>query len=457
MENVNKLSMKEKLGYASGDLACNLIFQTISIFLLFFYTDVFGISAAAASTLFFVARLWDAINDPIMGAIVDKTNTRWGKFRPYLLWGAIPFGILATLCFTTPDLSYTGKLIYAYVTYIGLGMVYTFVNVPYGALTSSMTQDSKERASLSAIRMFFAQVGGLTVVLGVPYLSSVLGKGNNALGYQLTIAIFAIIGVVLLFITFATTKERYTIKENKVSKESDKSKERHVKGGFKGAVNILKTNRPLQTLCIVFVVLFGTISISNSVGLYFFKYNLNRPGLFSLNQSLGIVFMLITLLFVPLMTKKVEKKQLLRYGLVLCLVRPISMMFTYVPIILAGTVIGYIGIGIAAGLLWGLVPDTIEYGQYKTGVRAEGMTYAIVGFAFKLGMALGGLIPGYVLHWTGYVPDAVQTSMALVGIKSLVSILPIVLTLIAIISLNYYSLDEKTHKNIIAELNKEGA
>lgn len=442
MERTSKLHLKEKLGYASGDLACNLIFQTISIYLLFFYTDIFGISAAQASTLFFIARLWDAINDPIIGSVIDRTNTRCGKFRPYLLWGAVPFGILAALCFTTPDLSDNGKLIYAYVTYIGLGMVYTFVNVPYGALTSSLTQDPKERANLSALRMFFAQLAGLIVVLGVPFLSEYFGNGNAALGYQLTITTFAIIGVILLLITFVTTKERH--KQNVSNKNFD----------FKRTIDFLKKNHPLQILCIIFIVIFGTISVINSIGLYFFKYNMEHPELFAINQSIGIVIMLITLLFVPLMTKKVEKKHLLKFGMILSLARPLSMMSTSVPVILVGTAIGFIGLGISAGLLWGMVPDTIEYGEYKTGIRAEGMTYAIIGFAFKLGMALGGLIPGYVLQATGYMPDVAQTDFALLGIKSLVSFLPILLTVIAISALSYYKLDEKTYNTIMLKLNR---
>lgn len=442
MKQQNKLHLKEKIGYASGDLACNLIFQTLSIYLLFFYTDIFGISAAQASTLFFVARLWDAVNDPIIGSVVDRTNTRWGKFRPYLLWGAIPFGILAVFCFTTPDLSATGKLIYAYVTYIGLGMIYTFVNVPYGALTSSITQDPKERANLSALRMFFAQLAGLIVVIGVPFLSEFFGKGDKALGFQLTIGSFAVIGVALLFFTFATTKERYT------------QKSLNQKVTFKDTLNLLKINRPLQILCLVFVVIFGTLSIVTAVGLYFFKYNMGQPELFTINQSVGIVVMLTTLLFVPMMTKKIEKKHLLMFGIALSLARPISMASSSVTIILAGTVIGFIGLGIAAGLLWGMVPDTIEYGEYKTGKRAEGMTYAIIGFAFKFGMALGGLVPGYVLQWSGYMPDVAQTESALFGIRTLVSYLPIALTITSIFIMRFYSLDEKTYNTIMLKLNR---
>lgn len=443
MENGKKVSLVEKLGYASGDLACNLVFQTVSIFLLIFYTDVFGISAAAAATLFLVARLWDAINDPIMGAIVDKTKTRWGKFRPFLLWGAIPYGLIAILCFTTPNFSAAGKLIYAYVTYIGLGMVYTFINVPYGALTSSMTQDPVERTSISAIRMFFALIGGL-IVSGVPTLSNLFGKGNAALGYQVTMIVFAIIGTFLLFVTFFTTKERHTIKEN------------NHKVNLSQTIKVLKANSPLKILSLIFILFFATNTISSAVSVYFFKYNLNSPATISLYISSGIIVMMATLLFIPLMLKRIEKKRLLILGTAIGLFKPISMLFLSIPIIFAGNIIGSIGFGIVVGLLWGLVPDTIEYGQYKTGIRAEGMVYAIVGFAFKLGMALGGLVPGYVLEWTGYVPNSAQNNLTLSGIASLVSIIPIVFFLLIIICMKFYRLNEETYRNIVFKLNQKG-
>ncbi|GKX29907.1 putative symporter YnaJ [Vallitalea longa] len=436
------LKMSEKIGYAMGDLACNLVFQTISIFLLIYYTDIFGISPAAASTLFLVARLWDAINDPIMGGIVDRTNTKWGKFRPYLLWGAIPFGILAVLCFTTPDFSYTGKLVYAYITYIGLGMAYTFINVPYGALTSSMTQDSSDRASLSSIRMFFAMTGGLIVAVGIPSLTKSLGDGNPAKGYQLTMIIFAVISVVLLMITFFTTKERHTsINENKVSKIN-----------LKTIVKIFKANHPLQIICLAFVILFGNNAITGSVGVYFFKYNLMREDLISLNLVLSMVVTLISLLFTPLLLKKMEKKNIFILGMAITLIRPIVSFTTSVPLILIGSVIGSIGAGFATGVVWGLVPDTIEYGEYKTGIRAEGTIYAIVGFFFKFGMALGGMIPGFVLQMTGYIENTVQTTTALIGIQSLVSIVPLLLIIVLIIVLNFYKLDNKTYSKILIEL-----
>jgi glycoside/pentoside/hexuronide:cation symporter, GPH family len=435
--------MREKIGYAVGDLACNLVFQTISIFLLFFYTDIFGISAAAASTLFLVARLWDAINDPIMGSIVDKTHTRWGKFRPYLLFGAFPFALFGILCFSTPDFSATGKLIYAYVTYIALGMIYTVVNVPYGALTSAITQDPKERTSLSSIRMLFALAGGLAVSMGIPSLSRLFGGDDVAKGYQMSMGLFSIIAMLLLLVTFATTKERYS------STSSPKT-------SLAETIKMLKDNRPLLILSGIFIVIFGNNTISGAVGIYFFRYVLQDAALFGLYMTVSLLVMMVGLLIIPLLLKKLTKKQILYLGLSIALFKHLSCLSTSLPIIFTGNVIGSIGFGFVIGLLWGLVPDTIEYGEYTRGVRAEGMIYAIIGFAFKVGMALGGLVPGFVLQASGYVPDAVQSTSAIMGIRTLMAVVPVALLLVAIFGLRFYTLDEKTYASIIEKLRTKG-
>lgn len=440
MMTSERLSMKEKLGYASGDLACNLVYQAISMFLLIFYVDVFGIKPSHAAILFLVARVWDAINDPIMGMIVDKTRTRFGKFRPYLLFGAIPFGIIAVLCFSTPALSATGKLIYAYVTYISLGMIYTVVNVPYGALSSSMTQDSNDRTSLSAVRMIFANLGGVSVAILMPLLVSKFGNGDQATGYQSTMILFAIIGALLLLITFVTTKERHTA----VKQESIKVKD---------TINMIKSNRPLIIICLLFVVLFGNMAIGGSVGTFYYTYVLdNRMDLYGLITGLGMFLNVIVIVFVPGLAKKFEKKRLLMIALLITVFRPLSMIGGHIPLIIVGTIIGSIGSGIMSGLLWGLVPDTIEYGEWKTGVRAEGAVYAATGFFFKFGMALGGVLPGFVLEWTGYVANQPQTSTALMGINTLVIIIPTILSVLMLVIMKFYELDTETYNKILVEL-----
>ena len=209
MENAEqKLSIKEKVGYGLGDFAANTVFQTVMIFLLFFYTDIFGIPAAAVGTLFLLARIWDAVNDPLMGAVADRTKSKYGRFRPWIKWTAIPFGVLAVLMFTTPDLSVNGKIIYAYVTYILMMMIYTANNIPYGALSGVMTSDSVERTSLNSYRFVLGQSAALMVQGATLPLIAFFGMGDKALGYQLTMALFALIAIGMFYVTFYTTKER---------------------------------------------------------------------------------------------------------------------------------------------------------------------------------------------------------------------------------------------------------
>lgn len=440
----NKLSKKEMLGYGIGDAAQGFSFQAINLFILFFYTDVFGISAAAASTLFLIARLWDAFNDPIMGAIIDKTHTKWGKFRPYLLWGIIPFTLFSILCFVTPGFTSTkSKLIYAYVTYIGYGMMYTMVNVPYGALTSAMTQDSDERGILSVVRSICGIASTLVVSIAIPVLTVSISGGNLQKGYAYTMIILALMGAVLMLITFASTKERYSAKGS------------NAKMTFKGVMNLLKSNKPLKIICIAYLIVFGNTSITSAVGVYYWKYNLNRMDLFGVNMSVGVLVTLLTMFFIPkILSKGIEKKNIFILGMLISLFRPITVYTGNIPIIFMGAIIGSIGSGLMIGVLWGLVPDTIEYGEYHTGIRAEGITYAVVGFFNKLGMALGGLIPGFVLQWTGYVPEAVQSPQALKGIITLVATIPIVLILLFVIIMWRYPLDSKTYEHIVKELNE---
>ena len=203
-----KLSIKEKVGYGLGDFAANIVFQTVMIFLMYYYTDIFGIPAAAVGTLFLVSRIWDAINDPMMGAVADRTKSKYGKFRPWVKWTAIPFGIMAVLMFTTPDFSVQGKIIYAYITYIGMMMIYTANNIPYGALSGVMTADSVERTSLNSYRFVLGQSAALMVQALTLPLIAFFGAGNKAAGYQMTMGLFAIIAIGMFYVTFYSTKER---------------------------------------------------------------------------------------------------------------------------------------------------------------------------------------------------------------------------------------------------------
>ncbi|MFB0524865.1 MAG: glycoside-pentoside-hexuronide (GPH):cation symporter, partial [Phycisphaerae bacterium] len=250
-----KLSIKEKVGYSLGDTASNLFFQTFILFITIFYTDVFGISAKAVGTMFLITKIWDAVNDPMMGMIADRTNTRWGKFRPYILWFAIPFGIIGVLTFTTPDLSPTGKLIYAYVTYTLLMMLYTVINVPYSALMGVITSNARARTVVSQFRFVAAFLGGLIVQYSVLRMVERFGGGNEALGWQLAMAVLSSLAIILFFITFATTKER--VKPPKGQKTTLKSDLRDLSKNtpwllIGGATVFQLTHILIRTSCIMY-------------------------------------------------------------------------------------------------------------------------------------------------------------------------------------------------------------
>ncbi len=444
-----KLSVKEKVGYASGDLACNFIYATVSSYLLFFYTDVFGISAAAAGTMFLFVRVFDAVNDPIMGAIVDKTNTRYGRFRPFLLFGALPFAILAILCFTTPSFSDTGKLVYAYITYVGLSMAYTVVNIPYGALTAAMTRNTEEIVSLTSIRMLFANIGGLIVSFGVPLLAETFTgyTGQTNVGWQIAMTIMGVMGAALLIFCFLNTKERVKVTESQGSIN------------IKDILEQFKVNRPLVIVCLFFIFNFGVNSIVNSVGVYFISYNVGRADLVKWYALLSTLPALVCMPIMPYLHKWLGKKLLLfislsckTVGLLALWIVPTSM----IPLVFGARLLAAVGTVTAGGFTWSLVPEVIDYGEYKTGKRMNGLIYALVGFFFKFGMALGGIIPGILLARFGYVANQVQTQQALTGILLLTTIIPAAFTILELGAIYFYNLDEKEHKRILFELEKRG-
>jgi len=444
-----KIKFGEKIGYATGDLACNFIYQTVSSYLLFFYTDVFGISSAAAGLMFLIVRFIDAIMDPIIGTLVDKTNTKYGRFRPYLLYGAFPFAIVAILCFTTPGFSDVGKIIYAYITYILLSITYSTVNVPYSALTSAITKDNKEIVSLTSIRMLFSNGGGMIVSFGVPFLAALFTQstGKTSTGWQFTMGIMGVLGAILLIVSFLSTEERVQVSEaeSKVS--------------FKDIFTQIRVNRPLVLVCLFFILNFGVNSIINSVGIYYVTYNVARPDLVKWYGLMGTLPALILMPLIPVMYKFIGKRKLLFLSLFFKLIGLVGLFIipsTMVGGVFTARILQAIGTITCGGFVWALIPETIDYGEYKTGKRASGVVYALVNFFFKFGMAIGGIVPGIILSNFGYVANHTQTPTALHGILLTLSVIPAIFVAIEIFAIYFYNLDEKEHKRILAELDARG-
>ena len=432
MAQHERLSVTEKVGYGIGDAAANFIFQTMIIFQLAFYTDTFGITAAAAGTLFLVVRVFDAAFDPLMGVIADRTNTRWGKFRPWILWTAVPFGIMGFLAFTTPDLTPSGKLAYAYVTYILLMMVYSANNLPYSALSGVMTGDVVQRTSLSSYRMVFAMASQLVIQgLALPMVEK-FGGGNDALGYKITMGIFSALAVVFFVITFATTRERV---------RPDPAQKSSIRQDFAD----LLSNGPWKAMFALTTILFITLALRGGVMVYFFKYYVGREDMFSLFNVIGTGTTIIGVLLSKPVAERIGKRRLFILGLLG------TVLFTAVfillppgnlPLIITTEALRQFAYGFTIPLLWAMMADVADFSEWKTHRRATAVIFSAIIFALKAGLGIGGAIGGYLLDAYGYVPNAVQSEQALFGIRLTTSIYPAIGFLLCAVCLVFYRIDK---------------
>ncbi|MEQ9518599.1 MAG: MFS transporter [Parvibaculum sp.] len=438
--SAGKLGAKAKLGYGVGDLAINLFFQSSIIFLLYFYTDIFGISAAAAATLFLVARLVDAVTDPMMGAIADRTRTRWGKFRPYLLWGAPPLALVTLAMFSAPDLSDTGKLVYAYVTYILFSIAYTVVSIPYSSLTAVITDNSHERTVLTAYRMSFALGGGIIVGVGTQPLVTLFGGG--ALGFQITIGLYGLVAIVVLALTFLGTAERVEAASQKAPT-------------VKEMMKVLSGNLPLWLIIIAFFAGMLAFTIRASAVIFYFSYNLGRADIFPLYMLAILSAQFAGILVTPSLSGRFGKKQTYIGGALLGIVMGIALYLTPYDALGAVFIFSIVGSFCFAAptvLGWAMLPDTVEYAQWKQGVRADGAIYATASFFQKLAMAIGGALAGVVLASTGYVANEAQSPEALGGILAMVSLLPVAALTVGSIAIWFYPIDEELHARMRMEI-----
>lgn len=464
MDNGNyKLSWRQRIGYSSGDLAQNLIYQTVSIWLLFFYTNVYGLKPTVAAVMFLVVRIIDVIWDPVVGAFVDKSNPRWGKYRSWLVMGGLPLAGFAMLCFWN---GFSGSLLYAYITYVGLSMCFTLINVPYGALGASLTRDTNEITVLTSVRMFLANLAGLIIktlplviaIFAPKAYNSVSGKmeavyntPESAHAWFITMSIFALTGLALLIFCFFESKERIVMDEKGASevKVSDLWME-------------LVRNRPLRILSFFFVIAFTTMSISNAADSYFMTYNIGAsPFMTTAFMWLGTIPAFIFLPLVPAIKKKVGKNGMFRMFLGIAIVGMVLMYLcvsfpavkSCFPLLCVIQFVKSTGILVATGYMWALVPEVVTYGEYATGRRVAGIVNALICIFMKAGMALGGVIPGLVLAWVGFNSSSqAQTPLAEQGILWLVTLIPALLFLLAIYVIGKYELSDKVMDDINASI-----
>ncbi len=445
--NTTKLSFKEKVGYSLGDTASHFVWDMVGFWLLFFYTDVYGISAAAAGTIMLVARFWDMAIDPIIGVVSDRTNTRWGKFRPYILFGAIPYAILAILTFTTPNFGEFGKIIYAGATYVLLMTAYATINLPYSALGAVMTDDTYERAGLNTYR-FIAGFSGQFIVTGLALtLAKFFGNGNKAQGFQYTVFLFAALSLVFFFITFKTTKERV---------QPPKTQKNSLKEDFR---NLFK-NQAWVILALVGIISFIMFAMQNAAIAYYFKYYLGKEDNVQLFNVVGTVALIVALpLSKPLAKRFGNKNVFIGSSLIsglffiliyLARVQDITTIYVF-------NIIAKMAYAPAVPLLWTMIADSADYGEWKSGRRSTGLYFSAAVFAQKAGWGIGAAIAGWILTLSQFVPNVTQTDTAITGIKLLVSVIPGILYMSCAIFMIFYKIDKNTTDQMKIDLDAKRA
>ena len=439
---MERLPLKEKIGYALGDTASNLTFRTVMVFLTYYYTDVYGINPATVGTIFLVTRLWDAVNDLMMGALADRTNTRWGKFRPWILWTALPFGILTSVTFMAPDLSPTGKVIYALITYNLLMMVYTASNIPYSALSGVMTGDSLERTSLSSFRFMGAFLGGLLVQgLNLP-LVRYFGGGNEVKGYQYTIALFGAVATILLVVTFLTTKERVQPPPGQ-------------KTPLRKDLADLVHNRPWLITFAAGVFFVGASVLRQGVTIHYFKWYIGDRDLATFFMVLGLLAAITGAALTRYLTGLLGKKTLFLLVLFITVVAS-SLLYLVTPsnriLLYALNIIIEFANGPMPVLFFAMLGDSADYSEWKNGRRSTGIIFSAGTFAIKTGVMIAGTAIGWLLALFGYdAGAAAQSPESLWGIRFLLSALPASLMLVAGVAVYLYPLNER----VVAEIERD--
>ncbi len=443
MNSINSsLTFKEKLGYGLGDTASHFVWDMVGFWLMFFYTDVYGISAIAAGTIMLIARFWDMAIDPVIGIVSDRTNTKWGKFRPYILFGAVPYAVLAILTFTTPNFGEAGKIIYAAATYILLMTAYASVNLPYSALGAVMTNDSYERAGLNTYR-FIAGFAGQFIVTGLALtLAKFFGGGDKAQGFQYTVVLFAGLSLVFFFITFKATKEKVHPPKSQVN-------------SLGADLKNLFTNRAWIILAIVGIVSFVMFAIQNAAVVYYFKYYIGNEENVQLFNVIGTVALIVALPFSKPLAKKFGNRNVF---IASSIISGIFFIAIYIPTaqnivtIYVFNILAKMAYAPAVPLLWTMIADSADYGEWKTGRRATGLYFSAAVFAQKAGWGIGAALVGVILSMFNYVANAVQTETSITGIKLLVSVIPGVLYMSCAIFMYFYNIDAKTTDLIKTEL-----
>jgi len=451
------LSFKEKISYGFGDLASVLYWQTFMLYFTYFYTDVFLIPAGAAATMFLVSRIWDGVNDPLMGVISDRTKTRWGKFRPYLLWLCVPFAIVGVFTFTVPDFGLTGKLIWAYVTFIAIMMMYTAINIPYTALLGVISADSNERTTVSSVKFLFAFAAGIIVSATLLPMAKGLGGGNDAKGWQLSFIIYGLAAVIFFLIAFKGTRERVQPPKDQQS-------------SVKKDLYELVTNKPWLILLATTITFILFVAVRSSVTVHYFKYVIgeldltlpflknrtyNFETLTSAFNTVGQVSSFIGVLLVSWFAKRIGKKKAFVTLFIVAIISTAAFYFLsakQIGLIFFFQITGSMTGGPLSVLLWAMYADTADYAEWKRGRRATGLIFSASTMSQKFGWAFGAFLALRLMSQVGFEANQAQTPESLNGLILLFSLIPAGLGVLSIILSLLYPLNDKRVEQIGADL-----
>lgn len=411
----NKLSIFEKIGFGAGDMAVNVVISSMMLIIAFFYTDIYGLKPQDMALLFLLVRLIDAVTDPLMGTITDRYTTRWGRYRPYFLFLAVPFGLSVFLTFSTPDLDYNGKLLWAYSTYIFVTLMFTAVTIPYISIIGVLTEDPKERLSANGYRLFFAKIAAFLVTIVVPMLADTWGEDQLAQGYQAAMGLMAILATGLFIFCFFATEER-------VQYEPDRTPL------LTQARNLLHND---QWLILTGVCLVGTIGyvVRGSVAAYYAKYYLGgNAQTLSLFLATGVLAAILAMVASTWITKRYCKVKLFSRSQLLVGALSVLMFFTVNPGDLALAFVLYFVLSFVVDLhapvFWSAIAEAVDYGEMKTGKRASGLAFGGISFFQKAGMGIAGAMVGWLLAFFDYVPDQPQSDFSLMGIALMLTVIP---------------------------------
>ena len=452
------VSLKEKIGYGFGDMASSMFWKLFGSYLMIFYTDVFGLPAAAVGTMFFVTRVWDSAFDPMVGIIADRTNSRWGKFRPYLLYLAIPFSVIGIFTFFTPDFDMTDKLVYAYITYSLMMMTYSAINVPYAALLGVMSSDTKDRNVLAVYRMVFAYLGSfVALLLFMPMVNSFSENNTIQHGWMMSVVVIAVLCVCLFLGCFYLTKERVKPMENEG-------------GSLKTDVKDLCNNHPWWILVGAGIGALIFNSIRDGATVYYFKYYVVEQDYSSINfvgvsfvlsglyLAVGQIANIIGVILAAPLSNRIGKRLTFIGSMVIAATLSVGFFWldrSQIGLIFLFQVLISICAGSIFPMLWSMYADCADYSEHKTGNRATGLIFSSSSMSQKFGWAIGSAVTGWLLAYFGFQANEVQSEESINGIKMFLSFLPAAGCVLSVIFISLYPLSEAKMRVITEDLNKK--